>query len=133
MNEMQFLVKKIFQTYNLQDLYINTLSFISKKEYKKLIMLKEYKKYINEKKIRLTFGNLHKDLYFHFLNKIKKEISFINLDVVNPCQKKNNFIITNNNKLNQLNELLNDYKFKISRINYIIFRNPSLYAIKFLC
>ena len=48
-NEMQFLVKKIFQTYNLQDLYINTLSFISKKEYKKLIMIKEYKKYINVK------------------------------------------------------------------------------------
>ena len=78
----------VYDDEDLQDLYINTLSFISKKEYKKLIMLKEYKKYINEKKIRLTIGNLHKDLYFHFLNKIKKEISFINLDVVNPCQKK---------------------------------------------
>ena len=135
MNEMQFLLKKIFESYNLpvQDLYSNVLSFISKKEYKKLIMLKEYKKYVNEKNIRLTIGNLHKDLYFYFLNKVEKEIKSIKPDVVTRYQKKNNIISTSNKKLNDLNELLNDYKCKISRINYIIFRNPALYAIRFIC
>lgn len=134
MNEMQFLLKKIFENYNLpvQDLYSNVLSFISKKEYKKLIMLKEYKKYVNDKNIRLTIGNLHKDLYFYFLNKVEKEIKSIKPDVVTRYQKKNNIISTSNKKLNELNELLNDYKCKISRINYIIFRSPSLYAIKFI-
>lgn len=136
MNEMQFLLKKIFESYNLdiQDLYSNTLSFISKKEYKKLIMLKEYKKYVNEKNIRLTIGNLHKDLYYHFLNKVEKEIKSIKHNVVvTRYQKKNNIVSTSNKKLNELNELLNDYKCKISRINYIIFRSPALYAIKFIC
>ena len=133
MNEMQFIVKKIFQSYNLQDLYSNTLSFISKKDYKKLIMLKEYKKYINEKKIRFTIGNLHKDLYFHFIKKIDKEINSINPNVITRFQKKNNIDSDNNRKLNQLNELLVDYKCKISRINYIIFINPALYAIRFIC
>ena len=135
MNEMQFLLKKIFENYNLpvQDLYSNVLSFLSKKEYKKLIMLKEYKKYVNEKNIRLTIGNLHKDLYFHFLKKVEKEINSIKSDVVSRYQKKNNIVSINNKKLNELNELLNDYKCKISRINYIIFRNPTLYAIRFIC
>lgn len=130
---MQFLVKKIFLTYNLQDLHSNVLSFISKKEYKKLIMLFEYKKYVNEKKIRVTIGNLHKDLYFHFLNKVIKEINSIPPYVVTRYQKKNNIISYNNKKLIELNELVNDYKYKISRINYIIFRNPTLYAIRFMC
>ena len=136
MNEMQFLLKKLFENYNLhiQDLYINILSFIPKKEYKKLIIKNDYKKYVNEKKIRLTIGNLHKDLYYHFLNKIEKEINSIKPNVVTRYQKKNNIVSDNNKKLEQLNELLNDYKCKISRINYIIFRNPALYyAIRFIC
>ena len=134
MNEMQFLLKKIFESYNLhiQDLYSNTLSFISKKEYKKLIMLKEYKKYINEKKIRFTIGNLHKDLYYHFIKKINKEIKSIKHNVITKFQEKNNIDSDNNRKLNQLNELLVDYKCKISRINYIIIRNPALYSIKYI-
>nr|UZT28884.1 putative helicase [Nucleocytoviricota sp.]UZT29236.1 hypothetical protein [Nucleocytoviricota sp.] len=90
MNEMQFLLKKIFENYNLpvQDLYSNVISFISKKEYKKLIMLKEYKKYVNQKNIRLTIGNLHKDLYFYFLNKVEKEIKSIKPMLLLDIKKK---------------------------------------------
>ena len=61
------------------------------------------------------------------------KINSIKPDVVIRYQKKNNFISSNNKKVDELNELLNDYKFKISRINYIISRNPALNAIRFIC
>tara|TARA_B110000027_G_C15998055_1_gene246202 strand:+ start:297 stop:698 length:402 start_codon:yes stop_codon:yes gene_type:complete len=132
MNEMQFIVKKIFQNYNLQDLCNYTLSFIPKKEYKKMIILNDYKKYLKEKNIRLTLGNLHKDLYFHFVKKINEEINNVKPNTVTRLQKKNNIVSGNNKKLKELDDLLKEYKSKISRINYIIFRNPTLYSIKYI-
>ena len=132
MNELQFIIKKLFQNYNLQDLLSNTLSFLSKKDYEKFIILHDYKKYLKEKNIRFTIGNLHKDLYFYFIKKINKEINNVKPTRITRFQKKNNIDSDNDRKLNQLNELLVDYKCKISRINYIIFRNPALYSSKYI-